>query len=134
MAIYPYINTMKVKGKVTKGLQGPCYVKTHHKDIKSMVVKGDTKTYTPEVHTANVMCSLKKGLYIGQTKYGGALIMSLQDSYAANNNLFNQAYQNDIVEVHIIGWSGDLYGKELEVWDIIEIPWQKYCTKEVQCN
>ena len=125
---------MKIKGEVIKGLQSPGLIRKHHPDIKSLVVKGDPKTYTPEVHTANVECNLKKGIYIGQTEYGGAIIMSIQDSYASNNNLYNQAYQNNIVEVHIIGWKGDLYGKELEVWDIIEIPWNKFCSKEVKCS
>ena len=34
---------------------------------------------------------------------------------------------SNIAEVYIIGWEGDLYGKELEIWDIIQIPWQGFC-------
>jgi len=118
---------MKLKGIVTKGQGSSKLVREHQPDIKGIVIKGDNKTYTKEIKTANIECVFKKGLYTGMTEYGACLVISLQDTYVANNNLYNQAYQNEIVEVYIIGWEGDLYGKELEVWDIIDIPWWRMC-------
>ena len=124
---------MKIKGKVKKGNGSPKLVKKHYPDMKIEMIKGETETYTKIIKTANLDCKLKKGIYRGMTDYGGCMIMSLQDSHVANNDIDNQGYQNDRIDVHIMGWTGDLYGKELDVWDIIEIPWWRMCN-DLQLN
>ena len=91
---------MKLKGKVVHGIN-------HRKPFK----------------TANVNCSFKKGIYTGMTKYGAALVMSQQEADNIYDYDFNyRGLPSKVVEVYIIGWEGNLYGEELEVWDIIEIP------------
>jgi hypothetical protein len=136
----------KVKGKVLHGRGSPKRVgrewPKHYPDIKGEVidtnrygkdwtqkiVKGDTTTYTPEIRTANVECDFPKwGLFTGMTKYGAALVMSAQTAYVTETNMKGMGYHKNVVEVYIIGWSGNLYDEELEVWDIIEIPWERHC-------
>ena len=122
------IRSKKIKGIVKRGKGASKKVKKDWPDIKDIVKEpGVNKRYTDEIKTANVECKLRKGIYTGMTKYGACLILSIQDTIAVQENYMDQSYQANIAEVYIIGWEGDLYGKELEIWDIIQIPWQGFC-------
>lgn len=56
--------------------------------------------------TANIKASLEKGVYLCDTNYGHSLAICIKDGE---------------LEVHIFGFSGDIYGEILEVSNIKEI-------------
>ena len=72
------------------------------KDIRAKVIYG-IQDETKDFATANIMVDIPLGMYVCKTNYGGAVAVCIKEGE---------------LEVHIIGFSGDLYGKMLDVTEM----------------
>jgi len=73
--------------------------------IRAEIIKG-MQDPSKGLATANIETPIDLGVYVCKTNYGSALAVCIR---------------KDCLEVHIIGFDGDIYGETLEISDLMEI-------------
>jgi hypothetical protein len=98
--------------------------------VAGTVLKGCGFGRTFKFNTANIKLNLEWGFYTAISQYGPTVIYSHGTSTDTRsverklklNKIFPCLDSNGIAEVHVMGFMGDLYGKQLQLHNVVRVP------------